>query len=76
MAAPVSGCYEQYLFWKVASNLNWKGYSERVLLRITAILEPTVKIYEEYLWVIQKPLNYWWSCTEATTRDVLKQKVF
>ena len=72
MAAPVSSCYEKYLFWKVAiqknsyfkmasliDNLNWKGYSERELLGIIGIQEPIVKTYEECLWVIQKLLNYW-----------------
>ena len=34
MAAPVSSCYEKYLFWKVAVQ---KNCSERELLRITGI---------------------------------------
>ena len=54
MAAPVSSCYEKYLFWKEAAqkkiamidNLNWKGYSERELLCITGIQEPIFKTYE------------------------------
>ena len=67
----VRGAGTEQLFWKVAvqkksisekasliDNLNWKVYSERELLCITAILEPIVKTYEESLCVIQKPLNY------------------
>ena len=34
-------------------NLNWKRDSERELLCITTILEPIIKVYEEWLWVIQ-----------------------
>ena len=49
MAAPVSSCYEKYLFWKVAVQNNC---SERELLRITGIQEPTVKTCEECLWII------------------------
>ena len=57
-----SSCSEKNVIKKIAipiDNLNWKVASEGELLRITTILEPIVKAYEECLWVIQKPSNYW-----------------
>ena len=74
-----SSCLEKQLFQKIGSlidNLNWKSYSERELLHTTAIQEPVVKTYEKCLWVIQKPLNYRYSCTKAATGGVLRQKLF
>ena len=58
---------------RLIDNLNWKGYSERELLRITAFLEPMVKkIYEECFWVI----HIRQICTEAATSGVLRKSVF
>ena len=55
MAAPVSSCYEKYLFWKVAVQ---KNCSERELLHITGIQEPIVKTYEECLWIIGRVAHH------------------
>ena len=74
VAVPKSSCSEKKTFQKKASlidNLKWKFYSGRELLRITAIVERIVKTYEECFWVVQKPLNYRQSCTEAATGDGL-----
>ena len=54
----------------LTDSLNWKCYSERELLRITAILEPIVKIYDEYLRVF----HVWLSCTRAATGGYCKKK--
>ena len=55
MAAPVSSCYEKYMFWKVAVQ---KNFCERELLRMTGIQEPIVKTYEECLWIIRRVAHH------------------